>query len=81
MTLFKDVADDPEDERIRQIGQVASKGATVAFVTDKEGLDGWEKADRYVAKLLSRFPILREHSRFEGPVPDSVTVKVCLKGD
>jgi hypothetical protein len=74
---YKDLADQPEDDRIRQIGEAAMKGLTVAFVTDADP----GKADRYVSKLLKRFPALKVLGRFDGPVENTVTVKVCLAGD
>jgi len=70
---FKDVADYPEDERIRQIGEKAMREKlTVGFVTDAES----GKADRYIRKLKERFPGIRVIDRGTGPVDDTVWVKV-----
>ncbi len=77
MAKYKDVADEPEDERIRQIGEAAMTGKTVAFITDADP----GKAERYIQKLLSRFPKLRVVKRFGGPVPGTVSVKVALRDD
>jgi hypothetical protein len=76
MTAFADIADMPEDDRIGVIGKEAMRyGGLVAFCTDSEP----GKADRYVRKLLSRFPELEEIDRFNGPVDGLVTVKVRRK--
>ena len=75
MEAFIDVADLYEDERIRQIGETTMAlpvGKTVGFVTDDE--EG--KADRYIRKLLKRFPELQVKSRFDGPVANTVSVVV-----
>lgn len=72
---FKDMGDHPEDERIDLIGKKAMEGHKVAFITDADP----GKADRYIAKLLTKFPALVVFGRFDGPVAGSVTVKVCLK--
>jgi hypothetical protein len=53
---FADLADLPEDDRITVIGQAVMDGNQVAVPVDEEGPDGYEKADRYVKKLLERFP-------------------------
>ncbi len=53
------------------------KGLTVAFITDSDP----GKADRYISKLLKKFPGLKVLERFDGPVPNTVSVKVCLAGD
>ncbi len=71
-TGYKDLGNEEEDERIRQIGEAASLGRTVAFVTDDE--DG--KLDRYLSKLFTRFPTLVLVTRLKGPVAGTVTAKV-----
>jgi hypothetical protein len=73
---FQDLADSPEDVRIARIGEAAETGQTVAFVTDADP----GKADRYIQKLLTRFPALEVTDRFDGPVPGTVSVKVRRKG-
>ena len=75
MPHYEDLGDLPEDRRITQIGQTAMTGKTVAFVTD----DDPGKADRYIRKLLARFPDLEEFQRFNGPIPGAITIKVRKK--
>ncbi len=72
MKQFADLADLPEDKRINAIGNMAMKGKKVAFVTDADP----GKADRYIAKLLARFPLLAVTGRSDGPIPGTVTVSV-----
>lgn len=70
---FKDIADEPEDERVRQIGEKTMREKlVVGFVTDAE--EG--KAERYIAKLQKRFPGIRLISQGPGPVPETVLVKM-----
>ena len=70
---YKDIADESEDERIRQIGEKAmQERQIVGFITDAEP----GKADRYIAKLMDRFPGIRVIHRGDGPVPETVLVKV-----
>ena len=51
MRAFADLADLPEDQRIRIIGNTAMAGERVGFFVDDEA-----KADRYIAKLTMLFP-------------------------
>lgn len=77
MLKFKDIADDPEDDRIQQIGEAVMRDrGTVGFITDVEGPDCFAKADRYVTKLKARFPGIRVISKAVGPVEGTVFVKV-----
>lgn len=70
---YKDIADESEDDRIRQIGEKAMREKlTVGFITDAE--EG--KADRYIRKLKERFPGIRVMYQGDGPVADTVLVKV-----
>lgn len=70
---YADIADHDEDTRIDIIGRtVMGQKKTVAFVTDGEP----GKAQRYIDKLQSRFPGIRVLEQWNGPVPDTVTVKV-----
>lgn len=71
--IYKDLGDEAEDERIRQIGECAMREKkTVGFVTDAEQ----GKADRYIGKLQERFPGIRIISRGAGPVAETVFVTV-----
>jgi hypothetical protein len=77
MTQYRDAGDLPEDTRIDLIGKTAmQQRKKVAFVTDADP----GKADRYIAKLLERFPGLEVLNRGDGPVPDVVYVTVAPKG-
>ncbi len=70
---YKDVSDSPEDDRIRQIGEkVMHEKAIVGFITDADP----GKADRYIAKLRKLFPGIQVLFRGNGPVADTVFVKV-----
>jgi len=78
---YADLADLPEDERVRIIGEYAMAGNQVGVPVDEEGPDGYEKADRYVKKLLARFPLLEFVSKGKGPVANVVTFIVRRKGN
>lgn len=75
MAKYIDLGDEAEDTRIDAIGKAAMAGHTVAFVTDSDP----GKADRYIRKLITKFPQLRVIDRFDGPVPNTVSVKVSMK--
>jgi len=77
-STYTDLADLEEDKRIERIGDAVITGKIVAFVVDAEGANGQAKADRYLAKLKKMFPAIRVVKRFDGPVIDTVTVKVSL---
>lgn len=81
MKGYADLADLPEDERICIIGECAMAGNQVGVPVDEEGSDGYEKADRYVEKLLARFPLLEFVSKGKGPVANVVTFVVRRKGN
>jgi hypothetical protein len=78
---FADLADLPEDDRITIIGQAVMDGNQVAVPVDEEGPDGYEKADRYVKKLLERFPLIEFVGKAKGPVKDAVTFVVRRKAN
>jgi len=78
MKGFADLADLPEDQRIESIGAIAMRGATVGFVVDVEGADGFAKADRYITKLLAKYPSLKVLAKVKGPTKEMITVKVGL---
>ncbi len=79
MTLFADLGDNPENTRVRKIGQAAMRlelGHTVAFCTeDKPKV----KVERYKSKLLKMFPGLKIIDQFDGPVAGVVSVRVARK--
>jgi hypothetical protein len=56
-------------------------GNQVGVPVDEEGPDGYEKADRYVKKLLARFPLLEFVSKGKGPVVNVATFIVRRKGN
>lgn len=71
---YKDIADEPEDERIRQIGEKTMRDRLiVGFITDKE--EG--KAERYIKKLRERYPGIRVIHQGDGPVAETILVKVA----
>lgn len=75
MKAFADLADLPEDDRIRIIGETAVQtGQRIGFVVDDA-----VKADRYIEKLLRLFPALTVLSYGAGPVKDTVMVAVRKK--
>ncbi len=82
--LYADLHRFDEDTRIEMIGNTAycekhGKYPSIAFCVDLEGADGFEKADRYIKKLLAKFPELEVQFKGKGPTPGVVTVKVQRK--
>lgn len=76
MKQYKDIADIPEEDRIGEIGRKTielKKG--VAFITDADP----GKKERYIKKLLDRFPQIEVEKTMDGPVKDTVTVFVRVK--
>jgi len=75
MKPYKDLAHLPEDDRIDQIGRkvTVEKMTVGVFVDDKK------KADRYIGKLLRRFPELLVISSHDDVVPPSIFIKVGPK--
>ena len=79
MKGFADIADFDEDTRIDMIGKATMSGKqtsgekplVIGFVVENHS-----KADRYVKKLQKKFPTIRIIDRFDGPVPNTVTVRV-----
>lgn len=79
MTQFGDLYNINENERIDLIGRTVMAGPKtsgdkprmVAFVVDNH-----KKADRYIRKLEKKFPGIRIIDRFDGPVHNTVTVRV-----
>ena len=75
-----------EDKRIEMIGNIAyceKHGAypKIAVCVDLEGPDGFDKADRYISKLLAKFPEIIVLSKEKGPTPGVVTIVVQRKTD
>lgn len=69
MKRYADIADMPEDDRIRAIGQTAEHGHSVAFIVEDDA-----KADRYIEKL-KQFNV-HVTARGAGPVAGTVMVRV-----
>ncbi len=69
MPAFADLADLPEDERIRIIGETATHGHVIAFIVDDN-----EKADRYLRKLEPYR--VRVIARGSGPVKGTIAVRI-----
>ena len=76
-TLYADLADLEEDQRIAAIGNLAMAGKTVAFIVED---DGGDKAARYIGKLRERFPGIVILGRIPGPIAKVLTVKVGPPG-
>lgn len=72
MKAYSDLADLPEDERIRIIGNAALAGNVCGIALENDD----EKIRRYLAKLIERFPTLRHISTDPGPAPGTVIVRV-----
>lgn len=67
---YEDVAHLTEDSRIQAIGRKAMEdGLVVGFIVETN-----EKADRYMAKLNTKFPGIVEEKRF--PVAGALCVRV-----
>ena len=73
-TQFLDIADLEEDARIDEIGQAATRspGKRIGFVTDDEP----GKAERYISKLVGKFPKVIIESQGPGPVANTILVRV-----
>ena len=70
---YLDTADAPEDDRIELIGKTAMKATgTIAFIVDDEP----DKPERYIRKLLAKFPELEVDKQMRGPVKDAITVTI-----
>lgn len=73
---YTDLADNPEDARIKTIGEAAMiSKKPVAFLTDAEP----GKRQRYIDKLLKRFPDLEIVGLFDGPIANVCGAKVFRK--
>ncbi len=69
---YKDLSDESEDERIRQIGdKVMNEKLTVGFIVEDD-----LKAERYIKKLKKRFQGIHVIAQYRGLIPETVLVKV-----
>ena len=73
---FADLADLPEDERIRIIGETAERGERVGFFVDDDA-----KADRYIQKLMSGFRVQVVERKRDVLVNNTVFVAVNRRPD
>lgn len=74
---YADLADMPEDERIGIIGNAVMDrpGETIAVVTDSDP----GKLERYVNKIVTRFPGIEVVDTMYGPAAEMVTVRLKKK--
>jgi hypothetical protein len=76
MKAYADLADLPEDERIRLAAETAATNhAIVGIVTDDEP----GKPERYIRKLEG-YPLIRIIDRGPGPVKNTVLIRIGPKG-
>jgi hypothetical protein len=75
MPPYADIHRLKEDDRIAMIGTAAMRGGVIAFLTDSDP----GKVERYIAKLLAKFPELTVIDQTDGPVANVVTVRVTRK--
>ncbi len=73
MKAYADLADLPEDERIRVAAEAARAGHIVGVVTDDE----LGKPERYIRKLEAHG--VRIIDRSKGPVKHCVTIRIGPK--
>lgn len=73
MKAFTDLADLPEDDRIRIAAETAEKGHIVGVVVDDEP----GKPERYIRKLAA-YPV-RVIDRKPGPVKKTILIRVGPK--
>ena len=72
MKRYSDLADLPENERIRIIGEAAMAGNIIGVALE----DDAQKIKRYIKKLTKRFPKVRHVSTDPGIVRGTVLVRV-----
>lgn len=73
MKGYADLADLPEDKRIEMIGhRVMDHKEVVGFMVDVEN-GSHAKGDRYIKKLLEKFPAIQVMWRGDGPAKDVET--------
>jgi hypothetical protein len=81
MKGFADLADLPEDDRIRVIGEYVERqgpGIVTGVVVDHDA--GGYKARRYCVKLTERYKV-RIIDMGPGPVARSTLIRVAQRGD
>lgn len=71
MKGYSDLADLPEDERIRIIGEAAEAGNVVGVALENDEA----KIRRYIEKVTKRFPTVRHVATDPGIVPGTVLVR------
>lgn len=77
MEGYADLADMPEDQRIDVIGNMILRtGKTAAVCTDDEP----GKPERYIRKILNKFPTLSIGKTVKGPTPGCVFIQVGPPG-
>lgn len=75
--VYQDLFDLSEDQRIDLIGHmVVDHKQTNAFVVEDDA-----KADRYIKKLVAKFPGVEVVGRGKGPIAGTVYVKVGPRAD
>lgn len=79
--FYQDLGDLDENSRIDKIGHyITAHKKVVGFIVDKgEECEG--KGDRYIKKLLEKFPEVKFIERADGPVKNSEIIIVGPKGD
>lgn len=71
--LYSDLHKLEEDKRIEAIGKTVMQfGKEICFIVDSTP----GKAERYIEKLLKRFPGIKCGTQTIGPVANTITVKV-----
>lgn len=73
MKAYADLADLPEDERIRIAAETAARGHVVGVVVDDEP----GKPERYIQKLAA-YPV-RIIDRRAGPVANTILIRIGPK--
>lgn len=77
-TLMLDMHKLSEDERIEVIGSRVMDLGEAVFMVDADEIDPG-KADRYMRKLIEKFPRIYEVSRESGPVHNVTTIKAAVR--
>lgn len=75
MTFYADLASLPEDKRIEiMVTMVKSDHKTIAFIVEDK-----KKADRYIGKIMRRFPEVIIMGRLPSLVDETITIKIGPK--